>query len=750
MLPRLQSGGPTAVTAPATTMPPHSVIEPIEDIRASFVDKFQKKRIEDGEKPAERAVFRKQHGVAKGKLAVADICPPKFRVGLWAGGPYDVWMRWSSDAPPDAPDQKNNTLGFALKLFGVKGSTLATDNPLASTADLIFQNSDIFFVDNAREMAAISSPEERKAFTEVHLRSQRILKEMEKEERSLVAVHYSSTLPYALGETIVKYRLVAARPVQTDAPGPSPNYLAEDLKKRLNAGAVSFLMEAQPFVDDSVTPIDRATERREGAISPLVTVGAARSFQRGVRPLTFANNPGWHDDVCDGPVRAQVTFPGHAPIDAESGYVCVTPPNYAPGLFGLVTMDDVVREVFYDKGWISRPAKTSFTDDVLPLFQRLTGLQWVNHGLFIVHGFGSLLDAQNAQVITKLNDGSPANAAWRKTILAMFRDPGAGGTLIEEQIPQIFGDAVDAFSATPPEPANGLLAVTKTQYAHLKRWADGTFDADWSPAAPAQPSSFSVLAPEAQIKHLERAPLYDCLGGPFHPAMEMTWVMRIPLLWKSAYRLNVLAGERPAKQDFGDTLTPVVCTGAHGPYDGAAAGCLTRFLGVPWQTDHTSCNSAADYFPSTFLSMPTFWGPRAPDQVLAIGNYLRAAAIAHLGQPAQQQTFKHLMHRVDWLRDIRGFDYYDRLSKMVTEWSELGMVLPVKAPPASLPAQDLRVEQGRSDKGVRIDVTTDWKFHAVENIESLFSPQTTMGLLQRRVARTTAPPPKRSYRQGEI
>ena len=148
--------------------------------------------------------------------------------------------------------------------------------------------------------------------------------------------------------------------------------------------------------------------------------------------------------------------------------------------------------------------------------------------------------------------------------------------------------------------------------------------------------------------------------------------------------------------------------------------------------------------------MPTFWGPRAPDEVLADGNYLRAAAIAHLGQPTQQQAFKHLMHRVDWLRDVRGSDYYDRLSKMIAEWSELGMVLPVKNAPASLPVQDLRVEQGRSDKGVPIDVTADPKFHAVENIESLFTPQSTAGLLQRRAARTTAPPPKRSYRQGEI
>jgi len=272
MLPRLQSRRSISAAAAETKMPPHSLIEPIEDIRTSFIDEFQRKRIEDGEKPAERAVFRKQHGVAKGTLTVLQTCPAKFRVGLWAAGPYDVWMRWSSDAPPNVPDQKNNTLGFALKLFGAKGPTLATDNPLASTADLIFQNSDIFFVNDAREMAAISSDEETNEFTAVHLRSLLILKEMAKEERSLVAARYSSTLPYALGESIVKYRVIAAEPVQTEAPGSSPNYLAEDLKKRLKAGAVSFVIEAQSYVDDSVTPIDRATERWEETISPFISV----------------------------------------------------------------------------------------------------------------------------------------------------------------------------------------------------------------------------------------------------------------------------------------------------------------------------------------------------------------------------------------------------------------------------------------------------------------------------------------------
>jgi hypothetical protein len=485
----------------------------------------------------------------------------------------------------------------------------------------------------------------------------------------------------------------------------------------------------------------------EGRLIFLGGKGVAKAFRSGTRPLTFANNTGWHDDLCDGPVRARVTFAGLAPIDAEPGYVSVTPPNYAPGLFGLVTMDDVVREVFYDRKWMAPPVATSFASDVLPLFQRLTGLQWVNHGLFILHGFGSSLDAQNPAVIARLNDNSVGNAAWRQRVFGLFRDPNAGGALVEDRVPQIFGDGVDTIF-DPSKAASALLAVTRTQYAHLTRWVAGNFAGDGSAAAPAPAAPFSALTPELQVQHLERAALHDCLGGPFHPAMELTWVMRIPLLWKSAYRLNVLPGESPARQDFGPTLTPAVCTGPNGPYDGAAAGCLTRFLGVPWHTDHTSCNSAADYFPSSFLSMPTFWGPRAPDQVLADGNYLRAAAISNDGQQAQLQTFKHLMNRVDWLRDIRGFDYYDRLSLMIAEWAELGMVLPVEHAPNALPVQDLRVEQGRNQKGKLINVEDDPKYHVTEDIENLFV-QPPKTLIQAG-PRTTAPPPKRSFRQGRI
>ena len=267
-----QSGSNALTTTPAAPARPAACqIEPIEQTRYLFVDEFQLVRIQRGEKPAERAVFRKQHGVAKSKLSVLPSCPAEFRAGLWAGGPYTCWMRWSSDTPPSTPDHDNSTLGLAIKLFGVAGRTLATDDPLATNADLLFQNSDIFFVDNVHEMCAIS--QDGDAYEATHKRSAIILQEMAKAEASVLTATFSSTLPYALGDAIVKYRLVNAPPTDpSGSPGATPNYLAEDLKRRLQGGPAAYLLEAQRFVDQSVTPIDRATVRWDETIAPFVTI----------------------------------------------------------------------------------------------------------------------------------------------------------------------------------------------------------------------------------------------------------------------------------------------------------------------------------------------------------------------------------------------------------------------------------------------------------------------------------------------
>jgi hypothetical protein len=445
--------------------------------------------------------------------------------------------------------------------------------------------------------------------------------------------------------------------------------------------------------------------------------GASKSFQTGAKPITHANNVGWHDDVSDGPVRATVTFSDGSSKEVEPGYVVVGPPNFAPGLTPLVTMDDTVRETYQKEKWIKAPSETSFTEDIWPIFDRLTGHQWVNHGLFVIHGYGSPLDARDPAVIDRMRNNAPTGAAWRQYVFKLFREPNVPGPLVEPALPQTYGDGVDTlFDKNNPPHRTALLTVTPTQFAHLQRWAAGDFKDDW-PGSPPQPPSFSSLTPADQIAHLERAPLHGCIGGPLHPGIEMTWVMRLALVWKGPYRLNILPTDTAAKQDYGSALTPAECIGAGGPFDGVAAGALTRFLGLPWQTDGVSCNSADYLFPSTFLSMPTFWGTRNPDQVLSQANYERAAAL----DPCKSvvQIHKHFMLRVDWLRDLRGFDFgfYRRIGDSVEAWPFLGMVLPIPNPPSHLP-EDVRFEQGRISKAAGSDL----KRELVKAVEWLARP----------------------------
>jgi hypothetical protein len=458
----------------------------------------------------------------------------------------------------------------------------------------------------------------------------------------------------------------------------------------------------------------------------------------GTKPTTFANNSLWFDDVADGPVRARVTVGGRS-FEATPGYVVVAPPNYAPGLFGIVTMDDVVRDLFAAQGWLDLPADTLFSRDISPIFSRLTAMQWVNHGLFMAHGFGSPLDAEHPEVLSRLTDASQEGRAWREAVVGLFRNPSLDGAIDRSKLPYLYGDAF----GDKDEDARGLLAVTETMYRHLVNWARGDFVNDWH-GAPSAPR-FDDLSPAEQIEHLSRAPLYECLGGPFHPGIELTWIMRRASVWAGPYRLKVLDDDEPARQDFGRALTAEICLGDDGPLRGVAPGALTRWLGVPWHTDEASCQSDFEYAPSTYLSMPSYWGARVPNQVLSTEAWSRAVDAVGLGV----QRLKHATYREDWTRDINGRNYYERIASMVQEWWMLGMVLP-RDTPAHLRAVGLpstvHVESGRhpsnagsNDKVKLIAAIERVGLPVPPGVEALGPAQLGQGL-----------PPRRSYHRGEV
>jgi L-Lysine epsilon oxidase N-terminal/L-lysine epsilon oxidase C-terminal domain len=250
--------------------------DPAEGIKEMFVDTVQRVRIEQGERPALRAVFQKQHGAARGVLRVRADLPDTLRVGLFTLPEVHAWVRFSSDTTPDQPDFKS-TLGVGLKLFGVPGPMLI-GCPSDTNMDLIFQNHDVFFVATAQDMCEFTRAgivgRNNDAYLQSHPKTADILNNMAKPVASVLGSAYWGILPFRLGDgRIVKYKLSPDKedpPLSNDAQ--DRDYLGNDLVTRLGMGDTGFTLFVQVQTDPARMPIDDASARWDEALSPPIAV----------------------------------------------------------------------------------------------------------------------------------------------------------------------------------------------------------------------------------------------------------------------------------------------------------------------------------------------------------------------------------------------------------------------------------------------------------------------------------------------
>ncbi|WP_103070433.1 LodA/GoxA family CTQ-dependent oxidase [Aquimarina sediminis] len=409
---------------------------------------------------------------------------------------------------------------------------------------------------------------------------------------------------------------------------------------------------------------------------------------------TFANNNGWHDDTCDGVIRATVKIDGKE-FEAKPAMVAVTPPNFGQGLYGVVTMNDVVQNLFIEEMNYPNPSEkgVEFWRDIYPVLERMTNTQWVNEGFYMLFGKNSPSDFTNPKIIEILKNPDTSSESARKRVFEWFRNPESD-EYTPEKVPPFYGDGFGDYKKI----ALDDLPVTVTQYQRLKLWMEGKFTTGEQKVF----VPFDKLSPAEQINALNQAPLEDCLGGPFHPGIELTWTMRVKNMWEEPYRLNILPEGEPIQLDFGDLLTPEIALAPDGPCAVNGPGSLTRWMGVPWQTDEASCLSG--YTVSTYLPLPSFWAARVPNQVFSEDGYLRMQA----GNVNIAQRLKHLDYRQDWLRDIED-DHLKRLENMVEEWNHLGIITKQEKPISNniegyLPEVSW-VEKGRNFAEEEVDQT---------------------------------------------
>ncbi|OWK22195.1 hypothetical protein AJ88_15785 [Mesorhizobium amorphae CCBAU 01583] len=123
------------------------------------------------------------------------------------------------------------------------------------------------------------------------------------------------------------------------------------------------------------------------------------------------------------------------------------------------------------------------------------------------------------------------------------------------------------------------------------------------------------------------------------------------------------------RQDYGDHLARDAALAKDGPHGASGPGSLTRWMGTPWQTDEASCDSGRIYAPSLYLSTPSFWGARVPNQVLPAEAY----AFAISSNVTTLHSQRHFSNRRPWLRDIHGRNYLERIDNMTWRWWHIGL-----------------------------------------------------------------------------
>jgi L-Lysine epsilon oxidase N-terminal/L-lysine epsilon oxidase C-terminal domain len=326
------------------------------------------------------------------------------------------------------------------------------------------------------------------------------------------------------------------------------------------------------------TPVPLGDIRTDNQGRLLVLGGFGHSSSPLNTPIDeseFANNDGWHDDVSDGPVTATVKLKGNgAIVDAIGSWVICAAPKFAPPIYHVITLYDVLLQVAVDKLGLKVPAKPSFTKDIYPLLQRAIKMRWVSG--MVAHPMhhadehmpqheqhhGDVAGPAHATLPAVIPP--PASASARSAIFDKLRDPALSRTQSsgEADMPMIHSDFY---------PLEVNQPLTKTQYNMMKKWKDGNFSNDWS----GPPAASPLITPMG----LDRAALESCVGGAFYPGIEAGWMLRDTYTYSEPFRLD------PPKLKAGD---------------------VTKQMAVPWQADFADCRQEGEL---------AWWPAQRPDEV---------------------------------------------------------------------------------------------------------------------------------------
>lgn len=381
---------------------------------------------------------------------------------------------------------------------------------------------------------------------------------------------------------------------------------------------------------------------------------------------SFINADGWYDDTCDGTVDAVVNIEGRS-IPVESAWVVSAPPNYAPQVKAVRTMYDLLQDLYVQAGWLPAPGQPSFTEDVLPILQRLSDLQWVNQGYAVQFGHQGPWNFNDPALVKRLGT-LPAPGAFdpnkelRRQVFNSFRPPQpTDGN--QMPWPWLYGDAMETPAIDIPRQN---ASITTLQSQVLSRWAEGDFVADGQTPPVTPKPGIDQLPISKQPAALDKAALEFCLADAFHPGCEMTWPMRHLTLYSRPFRIRRRAAGQP-QPDFGPTLDQKEALAVNGPLYDQGPGDINQWMGLPWQADTAWCRGGYDDNYDPFV--PTFWPARVPNEVLSAKDY---ATVVDPKAPMDQRITA-FANRTDWNKPLHG-NTAGQMLDMIRLFGSMGLV----------------------------------------------------------------------------
>jgi hypothetical protein len=228
---------------------------------------------------AYRDAHRKSHGCVQATFTVLGALPPKVAQGLFATPrAYNAVVRYSNGSGQSQDDHGNDARGMAVKVTGVGGLKILSDEASAGTQDFLMTNHPVFFIRNAPDYAAFTRATASSlglaAWLAGHLFHETpiILGFTGHKVLNPLNARYWSTTPSKLGSEQMKFSAQPCAGGTFYEASDTVDRLRENLQGHLATSSACFDFMVQTRTVPAQMPIEDPTIEWREAASPFIKV----------------------------------------------------------------------------------------------------------------------------------------------------------------------------------------------------------------------------------------------------------------------------------------------------------------------------------------------------------------------------------------------------------------------------------------------------------------------------------------------